>query len=156
MSEGECGLKMKGSEVTDSMDVEEVLLRKRLPRKLPKRKNDIYISRKTNPKVQLERCKKLLESGANEMYIHGLGAAVNRAMVLALKLQAQSAGSLQLAPCTSTVETVDDLEPENEDMEPETQTRNSSAIHIHVYRPEQPAPHPQNDGGKRTERKGKK
>ena len=37
----------------EGMDGEEFELRKRLPRRLPRRRNDVYISRKTNFKAQV-------------------------------------------------------------------------------------------------------
>lgn len=37
-------------------------MKKRTPQRPPKRKNDIYINRKTDFKAQLERCQKLLDS----------------------------------------------------------------------------------------------
>lgn len=117
------------------MDQIEYTLRKRLPRKLPKRKNDIYVNMKTNFKAQLARCQKLLDSGGfNEICIHGLGLAINRAINIALQLQANSFGALQIAANTSTVELVDDLEPELDMGDPVTRTRNNSAIHIKVFR----------------------
>jgi len=119
---------------SDGIDYEEYELRKRLPRRLPKRKNDIYISTKTNFKAQLQRCKKLLESGSPEIYIHGLGFAIDRAVNVALQLKALGAGSLEVAANTTTVELVDDLEPLSSHVEPEMQTRNVSAVHIKVFR----------------------
>ena len=116
------------------MGHEEYTLRKRLPKKLPKRKNDIYVNRKTDFKGQLERCQKLLDSGVNELYIHGLGAAINRALNLALQLQARGLGSIELSTHTSTVELIDDVEPENDEMEAETYVRNNSAVHIKLCR----------------------
>ncbi|XP_029437495.1 ribonuclease P protein subunit p20 [Rhinatrema bivittatum] len=117
------------------MDRAEHALRRRLPRKLPKRSNDVYVNMKTDFKAQLARCRKLLEGGGfNEICIHGLGLAINRAINVALQLQAGSFGTLQVAANTSTVELVDDLEPEMDDGEPATRTRNNSAIHIRVYR----------------------
>lgn len=115
------------------IDKEEYDLRKRLPRKLPKRKTDVYITRKTDFASQLERAQKLLDS-ENEVYVHGLGAAINRAINLALQIQTESQGLVEIAAHTSTVELVDDLEPQTDDLEPETQSRNNSAIHIKVYK----------------------
>uniref|UniRef100_K1RM62 Ribonuclease P protein subunit p20 n=1 Tax=Magallana gigas TaxID=29159 RepID=K1RM62_MAGGI len=115
------------------IDKEEYDLRKRLPRKLPKRKTDVYITRKTDFACQLERAQKLLDS-ENEVYVHGLGAAINRAINLALQIQTESQGLVEIAAHTSTVELVDDLEPQTDDLEPETQSRNNSAIHIKVYK----------------------
>lgn len=121
------------------MDPVEYTLRKRLPRKLPKRRNDVYVNMKTDFRAQLARCQKLLEGGGHrEICVHGLGLAINRAINIALQLQASSQGALQLAANTSTVELVDDLEPEDpeEAGEPMTRTRNNSAIHIKVFYPD--------------------
>lgn len=118
------------------LDKEEYILRKRLPRRLPKRKNDIYVTRKTNFTAQLQRCQRLLDSGSNEVYIHGLGAAINRALNLALQLKERGLGTIEIAVNTSSVELVDDLEPVDSDQEQKTHTRVNSAVHIKVYRPE--------------------
>ncbi|XP_030042950.1 ribonuclease P protein subunit p20 [Microcaecilia unicolor] len=128
-------LEPKGAMGLDvEMDRAEHTLRRRLPRKLPKRNNDVYINMKTDFKAQLARCRKLLEGGGfNEICIHGLGLAINRAINVALQLQANSFGTLQIAANTSTVELVDDLEAEVDDEEPASRTRNNSAIHIKVY-----------------------
>ncbi|XP_031144302.1 ribonuclease P protein subunit p20 [Sander lucioperca] len=125
------------------MDPVEYTLRKRLPRKLPKRRNDVYVNMKTDFRAQLARCQKLLEGGGHrEICVHGLGLAINRAINIALQLQASSQGALQLAANTSTVELVDDLEPEDPDEagEPMTRTRNNSAIHIKVFYPDPQGP----------------
>ncbi|CAH1792410.1 unnamed protein product [Owenia fusiformis] len=118
----------------EAIGPEEYTVRKRLPKQMPRRTNDIYVTKKTNFNCQLKRCKNLLDTGKHcEIYIHGLGNAVNRAVNLALKLKAESAGTLDTAVNTSTVELIDDLEPNTDDVEPGTQTRNSSAVHIKVF-----------------------
>ncbi|XP_061921363.1 ribonuclease P protein subunit p20 isoform X1 [Entelurus aequoreus] len=125
--------------LTVDIDPVEYTLRKRLPRKLPKRRNDVYVNMKTDFRAQLARCQKLLDGGGHrEICVHGLGLAINRAINIALQLQASSQGALQLAANTSTVELVDDLEPEDPDEagEPLTRTRNNSAIHIKVFYPD--------------------
>ena len=120
------------------LDSEEYRFRKRLPKRMPKRKNDVYVNRKTDFKAQFGRCLKMLEEERQtEIYIHGLGAAVNRAMTLALRLSEHFHGSIGTAVNTSTVELVDDLEPQQDEQEQETQQRNNSAIHIKLYRIEQ-------------------
>ncbi|XP_077445021.1 ribonuclease P protein subunit p20 [Stigmatopora argus] len=127
-----------GAPGTVDIDPVEYTLRKRLPRKLPKRRNDVYVNMKTDFRAQLARCQKLLDGGGHrEIFVHGLGLAINRAINIALQLQASSQGALQLAANTSTVELVDDLEPEDPDeaAEPLTRTRNNSAIHIKVFYP---------------------
>ncbi|RUS89645.1 hypothetical protein EGW08_002566 [Elysia chlorotica] len=114
-------------------DEEEYTLRKRLPPRLPLRPNDVYVSEKTHFKAQESRCQKLLDAG-NEVIIHGLGKAVNRAINLALQLQTKGAGTVQLAVQTSSVELTDDLIPETDEGEGRTTTRNNSAVHIRVFR----------------------
>ncbi|GFS06990.1 ribonuclease P protein subunit p20 [Elysia marginata] len=114
-------------------DEEEYSLRKRLPPRLPLRPNDVYVSERTHFKAQENRCQKLLDSG-NEVIIHGLGKAVNRAINLALQLQTLGAGTVQLATQTSSVEITDDLIPETDEGEARTSTRTNSAIHIRVFR----------------------
>ncbi|KAI0237899.1 Ribonuclease P protein subunit p20, partial [Lamellibrachia satsuma] len=117
------------------LDKEEYILRKKLPKRLPKRKNDVYVTRRTDFKAQLVRCQTMLDSDCHAIYIHGLGAATNRAVNLALQLKDRSLGTIDVAINTSTVELVDDLEPQVDDLEPQTQIRNNSAIHIKVFRP---------------------
>ncbi|MEJ1288511.1 hypothetical protein NN561_019542 [Cricetulus griseus] len=73
---------------------------------------------KTGFKCQLARCQKLLDGGSKgqsacaEIYIQGLGVAINRAINIAPQLQAGSFGSLQVA--ANTMELVDELEPETD------------------------------------------
>jgi len=120
------------------LDDEEYQIRKRLPARFPKRKNDVYVTRRTNFKAQLARCQKLLDSGYDFVCIHGLGAAVNRAINLSLQLKRRGLGSLDLAMNTSTVEVTDDLEPLLDDLESQTRVRNCSAVHIKIFRPDLP------------------
>ncbi|XP_048372946.1 ribonuclease P protein subunit p20 [Sphaerodactylus townsendi] len=114
----------------------ECALRRRLPRRLPRRCSDIYVNMKTDFKAQLSRCQKLLAPGGScaEICIHGLGLAINRAINIALQLEATGGGSLRLAANTSTVELADVAEPEGDGDEPLARTRNNSAIHIRVCR----------------------
>nr|XP_010964324.1 ribonuclease P protein subunit p20-like [Camelus bactrianus] len=113
---------------------------RRLPHRLPRRPNDIYVNTKTDFKAQLARCQLLLDGGARgqnartEIYIHGLGLAINRAISIALQLHAGSFGPLKVATSTSTVELADELEPETDTREPLTRIRSNSAIHTRVFR----------------------
>ncbi|CAL1533860.1 unnamed protein product [Lymnaea stagnalis] len=119
---------------SSKLDTEEYTLRKRLPHRYPQRHNDVYISAKTNFKAQESKCLKLLDAG-NEVVIHGLGRAVNRAINLALQLKSKGVGTVNLAVQTSTVDLIDDLVPETDDGEPKTVFRSNSAVHIRIYRP---------------------
>ena len=131
------------SEITE----EEKIFLKRLPRRLPKRKNDVYVTKKTNFKAQLARSEALIYSNYNEIFVHGLGAAVSRAINLALQLKVRGHGSIEVACQTETVRLTDDLlydngsDDESADCpRPHTQTRLNSAVHIRVFRPEKPLP----------------
>lgn len=118
----------------------ERALRRRLPRRLPRRRGDVYVNMKTDFRAQLSRCQKLLAPGGGcaEICIHGLGLAINRAINIALQLEAAGGGALRLAANTSTVELADGAEPEGDADpdadEPLARTRHNSAIHIRVSR----------------------
>ncbi|XP_058037634.1 ribonuclease P protein subunit p20 [Ahaetulla prasina] len=114
----------------------ERALRRRLPRRLPRRRSDIYVNMKTDFRAQLSRCQKLLAPGGGcaELCIHGLGLAINRAINIALQLEATGGGSLRLAANTSTVQLADAAEPEGDRDEPLARARHNSAIHIRILR----------------------
>ncbi|TFJ98449.1 Ribonuclease P protein subunit p20 [Platysternon megacephalum] len=116
----------------------ELALRRRLPPRLPRRPGDVYVNMQTDFKAQLSRCQKLLGPGGGcaEICIHGLGLAINRAINIALQLQAGGAGALQLHAHTSTVPLADGLEPRGDEdgRPPLARARNNSAIHIRVCR----------------------
>lgn len=136
--------KSRLSALKDLIDNEECVLRKRLPRKLPKRDCDVYVSRNTNYKQQFERCQRILDNG-NLVCIHGLGTAINRAINLAMQLKNNGTGTVELAVHTSTVELTDDIEPLTDDRDADTLSRNNSAIHIRVFRPDAENPSRQID-----------
>lgn len=100
----------------------------------PKRKNDIYVNKQSDFKCQLERAQKLLDSGYNEIYIHGLGAAINRAGNLALQLKQRGHGNIELSAQTFSTQVVDDFRSVNEEQESYSEARTKSSIKIKVYR----------------------
>ncbi|XP_065066148.1 ribonuclease P protein subunit p20-like [Rhopilema esculentum] len=103
---------------------------KRAPPRPVKSKNTILVHRKSDFKTQLERCQRLLDKGEDELQIHGLGAAINRSINMALQLQLRAKGTLKLITTTSTVDLVDDFEPVHEEIDPYAKSRSCSAIHI--------------------------
>ncbi|KAJ7372630.1 ribonucleases P/MRP protein subunit pop7 [Desmophyllum pertusum] len=110
------------------------VVKKRPPQKGQKRRNDIYVNRKTDFAAQLERCQKSLDSSEQEVRIHGLGAAINRAINLAMQLEQRGQGTVELSTTTSSVKLVDDFEPEDDDHEEYSKVRTNSAVHIRVYK----------------------
>jgi len=120
-----------------SIPDEEFVIRKRLPRSLPREHNDVYVTRKTPIKVQLNRCQELLDSG-EVVYVHGLGAAVSRALNVALAIKQNNCGSVDFDVRTATVNLVDDIDYADEDRLPSVQTRPNSVVHIKLFRPDIP------------------
>ena len=109
-------------------DPEEYAIRKRLPQNLPRRIIDIYISNKTDFKVQLERCRQFIEKGESEFYIHSLGSAISRALSLALQIQKDNTKIVNLETVTSTLELTEDFES-TANLESH---RYNSAVHIKI------------------------
>jgi len=116
---------------------EEALIRKRLPRSFPRDHNDVYVTRKTPFKAQLDRCQALLDAGY-EAFVHGLGVAVTRAINVALAVKKNNCGSVEVDVRTATVNLVDDIDYADEDRLPGTRTRPNSAVHIRLFRPQIP------------------
>nr|XP_015916314.1 ribonuclease P protein subunit p20 [Parasteatoda tepidariorum] len=113
-----------------SLDTDDdYLFQKRLPPSLPRRPNDVYVNQKTPFIAQFNKCKTLL-SKEKEIHIHGLGAAVNTAVNLALQLKTFYLNTIVLDTTTSSVELIDDFTPLNGKFKPKTNTRKNSVIHI--------------------------
>ena len=72
-------------------DTEEYKVIKKLPRRFPTRFNDIYVTNRTDFKVQLEKCQKILsdinsDKEPNEIVLHAMGPAINRQINLVFRL----------------------------------------------------------------------
>ncbi|GFT82202.1 ribonuclease P protein subunit p20 [Nephila pilipes] len=102
-------------------------IERRITPRLPKRKNDVYVNQKTSFVGQLNKCKSLLLS-EKEIHIHGLGAAVNTAVNLALQLKSFYMNTITLEATTSTVDLIDDHHSLSTGHSVEN--RRNSAIHI--------------------------
>ncbi|TPX60130.1 hypothetical protein PhCBS80983_g01993 [Powellomyces hirtus] len=115
---------------------------KRAVQRPPTLATDIYVSRKSNFYAQSKRAQKLID-GQNFTFltIHGLGAAINRAIELALHVKEQNKDRIAWSITTSTVTLADDVEPENVDDELEIATRQNSAVHIKIVRVSQTPTH---------------
>lgn len=131
---------MADQQLTDSRKIkysqnrDQHTFKKRIPPRFPKRENDIYISNKSNFKSQFEKCEKLLDGNNNEILLHGLGAAIDRTINLALRLKEKFMDTCEIDVNTSTVSLQDDFEPTDDHVDYETQIRQNSAIHIRIYR----------------------
>ena len=60
--------------------------KKRAPSKSFTRKNDIYVTNKTDFRATLKKCLQILNSEEGECFLHCIGNAINRGINLALKL----------------------------------------------------------------------
>lgn len=118
-----------------SSAVDEII--KRVPERFRSPKNnDVFVSRNSEFAVLLAKAEKLFDNGHNDINVHGLGAAINRSICLAMRLQEKLPFSISISTTTSTVALVDDLIPTREILqkahEEHTQVRNNSAIHINL------------------------
>jgi len=119
--------------IGEPIDAEEQWIRRRLPRHLPRRPNDLYVNNSSNYKNQLSRGQSvLLESGW--LVVHGFGSAVPRAIHLSLDLQSTINEPTTAETRTSTVYLTDDIEPipwvEGNDLD--NQVRSCPAIHVRI------------------------
>eukprot|EP00794_Sanderia_malayensis_P009085 gene9086-10054_t len=104
--------------------------KKRAPPQPVRKENTVLVHRKTDFKTQLEKCQRLLDKGIEDLEIHGLGAAINQAVNIALQLQINAKGNIKLTTTTSTVNLVDDYQGIAEDIDPYSKSRLCSAIQI--------------------------
>jgi DNA-binding protein len=80
------------------------------------------------------KCQQLLDGGQKEVFLHGIGDAIPRALNLAAKLKEQYKGSLDYSVTTSTVKLIDDLIPTNDSTPPSQQYRTQSAVNVKLFR----------------------
>lgn len=74
-------------------------------------KNEFFVSRGTKKVVVLKKATKLLDGEFDEVIIHGMGAAIYKAIDIAQDLVSKSLGELVMSPTTSTETLIDDYEP---------------------------------------------
>ena len=111
-----------------------------MPKSLPKRDIDIYLSLKTPFKAQIERCRQFIEKGEPEIYIHGLGATIPRVLNFTLQIQQESSDTIRLETVTSSFELNDDYEPILPDNN--GHQRYNSGIHVKVINTPKPKESP--------------
>jgi ribonuclease P/MRP protein subunit RPP20 len=124
-----------GWEFPEIHDVDPTKYRmvKRPPIRSFGKKNEIYVSTQTNFVVASKRVSKILDKDPEaEVVIHGLGAAINLAVDLALSIVKRSLGDLVASPTTTTEPLIDDFEPLSPELPVFTQVRYNSAIHIKI------------------------
>ena len=89
--------------------------------------NHILVSRRSSMASLKARANKVLRSGRwTELHVHGLGAALGPAIVLAATLVQESGGKLTASTTTSTELLVDHAK----DIDERSRIRHNSAVHI--------------------------
>ncbi|KAF8941593.1 hypothetical protein EDD21DRAFT_332050 [Dissophora ornata] len=112
---------------------DEATLRKRAPLRPPTLATDIYVTQTSSYHGQLTRAKKLLvEDGHPFIMLHAMGAAIERAISLAMGLSNACSGQVRCHTETATVDLVDDLIPIDTEKDLDTNIRQNSAVHIRI------------------------
>ena len=80
------------------------------------------------------RVHQLISSGENEVYLHALGAAIPRALNLALKVKKNYGDRVTLDTATNTVELTDDFERVDESSTTggQSRTRLNSGVYVKI------------------------
>ncbi|KAI8610300.1 hypothetical protein BC830DRAFT_1172823 [Chytriomyces sp. MP71] len=97
---------------------------------------DVYVSRQSSLVALLKRCERLFKSGDDAHFtIHGLGAAVSKAVSVALAFRERHSDVAAVDITTSTVNLVDTvLDDSDEDNDEATNQRKNSAVHIRIHK----------------------
>jgi len=112
-------------------------VKKRAPPKedIEIKQNDVFVSEKSHFVAQLSRCKKLFDKGNREIFLHGLGKAIPRAINIAFELKNFYHNSVDYTVNTSTVEVYDDIICVDDPEQPPVQrSRNVSSVDIRIFR----------------------
>lgn len=127
--------------------------KKRAPARSFTRKNDVYVTNKTDFRATLKKCEGILNSEESECFLHCIGNAINRGINLALKLSEEH--NFKFEANTSTINLIgesehvkssiqveqlvssfpDDHHPLNDEDDFLVRKRMNSCLHIRVYRP---------------------
>eukprot|EP01104_Vermistella_antarctica_P021583 TRINITY_DN9865_c0_g1_i1.p1 TRINITY_DN9865_c0_g1~~TRINITY_DN9865_c0_g1_i1.p1 ORF type:complete len:149 (+),score=23.27 TRINITY_DN9865_c0_g1_i1:198-644(+) len=123
-----------GTDDDDSTEAHTYKHTKRPPMRLHRGKGDIYVSRSSSQAALYKRaCKLLNECDLTKgITLHGLGAAIQCTVDLALTMQRRHYGQLCVRTTTSTVPLIDDLTPDNESDDAFASLRFNSAVHINI------------------------
>ncbi|CAJ0928683.1 unnamed protein product, partial [Mesorhabditis belari] len=118
--------------MTGRFDPAKQSVKKRPPTKVSAR-NQFYVKKKTCLAQQTKRIEELLQKEFDEVYVHGLGASLNKALTLVLELQRRSNGTLMADIQTSTVNVTDDIYSLSDEAEAGERSRPLSAVHVKLY-----------------------
>lgn len=122
-----------------SVDLSKYRVVKRVPHHAAPSRTDVYVSRKSRPMAQLAHIKALLlhpdaRKRVPTVVVYGLGAAMSRAVELALRVAeaAPAAAPIALVATTGTLPLHDDYEPLEEGLPAFTRTRHNSFVRVEL------------------------
>lgn len=97
-------------------------------------KYHININTKTDFKAQRKKCEDIFNTGAQQIFLHSFGNAINYGINLALDLVNSSVGVLSYGINTSTINFVDENDSPCDSEELKYEQRYNSAVHIRIFR----------------------
>ncbi|KZO90390.1 hypothetical protein CALVIDRAFT_542716 [Calocera viscosa TUFC12733] len=120
-------------------------------------KTTICVTRKTKLGAYLRRCRKLFDEGHTSITLHAMGAAIPHLALLATSLPlVLPGGVLRQEVTTNTVTCVDEIEPEDEDIEGGLRKREKAGLRVVLWMREERAKQDGTKGrGKRRNGMGK-
>ncbi|CAB3406699.1 unnamed protein product [Caenorhabditis bovis] len=116
------------------IDTNHFSITRQKPATIKSSKDHIYISRKTNIEQQVKEAESLLNNSFSSIYVHGMGASINKALVFAMEVERNLHGSVKSDILTSTVQVSDVIFSYSDEFESGIRNRPLSAVHIHIYR----------------------
>lgn len=81
--------------------------KKRAPPKNLTKKNDVYVTNKTDFRATYKKCENLLNSEEGECFLHCIGNAINRGINLALRLADEHSYKFEVN--TSTIKLIGEM-----------------------------------------------
>eukprot|EP00475_Leptophrys_vorax_P004390 TRINITY_DN1261_c0_g1_i1.p1 TRINITY_DN1261_c0_g1~~TRINITY_DN1261_c0_g1_i1.p1 ORF type:complete len:183 (+),score=51.79 TRINITY_DN1261_c0_g1_i1:80-550(+) len=114
-------------------DPNKYVLRKKIPIRPRARVNDVFVSRAHPIPLYVKRAAKMLEKDeVKEVYVFGMGAALETAIQVALMVQKELGGpnAITVSPNTDSVFLFDEFQPLQEGLEPVIIKRLCSQIQI--------------------------
>lgn len=107
----------------------------------PTPRNEIFISGSIHTAGWIARAQKLLfHADFDRVMLHAVGAAMHRAVLVALRLMANHRDWLETDTQTSSLRLLDEYEPLVPDLPYVQQVRVQSAIHIQVFKTKRAPP----------------
>jgi len=120
-------------EVSDAVlrDPQSYSVSKRVPLRRESASCDVYVTRQTRMRALIQRCVSRLDRSGS-VCVHAMGAAINKACDLALAVERECNGNVEIGMKTDSVQVFDDYTPLKRDLPMVTKRRIKSAVHITI------------------------